>query len=226
MKQWFAKLNQEAKERRNLEKPYLYVKPAKLRKKVADHQKKQREAQKKPARSDYEHSLVKSAQQTRKRVGKGVPQLEKVSKPMPPLIMPNQYDSNEDLMPKQSLILSELDSLEHYFRQSGLNIEDIIAIAGRHTFEKAQIVDQWRARYEPSRSLMNPQHLHELGTQMYAINKLCMEASNRGDNWISVRIRQHHYFRGNDIIYVQFEELHQLCHLDALNKSLVSCFCL
>jgi len=45
-------------------------------------------------------------------------------------------------MPKQSLILSELDSLEHYFRQSGLNIEDIAAIAGCHTFEKAQIVDQ------------------------------------------------------------------------------------
>jgi len=35
---------------------------------------------------------------------------------------------------------------------------------------------------------MNPQHLHELGTQMFAINKWCMEASKRGDNWISVRI--------------------------------------
>jgi len=53
-----------------------------------------------------------------------------------------------------------------------------------------------------------------------------MEASKRGDNWISVRIRQHHYFHGDDLIYVQFEELHQLCHLDALDKSLVSCFCL
>ena len=44
MKQWFAKLNQEAKERRNLEKTYLYVNPEKLRNKVADHQKKKREA--------------------------------------------------------------------------------------------------------------------------------------------------------------------------------------
>jgi len=80
---------------------------------VANHQKKQREAQKKLALSDYERSLVKSTQ-PRKRVGKGVPQLGEVSKPMPPLIVPNQYDSNEDLMPKQSLILSELDSLEYY----------------------------------------------------------------------------------------------------------------
>jgi len=106
-----------------------------------DHQKKQRKAQKKPALSDYERSLVKSAQ-PRKRVGKRVPQLGEVSKPVPPLIVPNQYSSNEDLMPKQSLILSELDLLEHYFGQSGLNIEDITAIAGRHRFEKVEIVDQ------------------------------------------------------------------------------------
>jgi len=71
VKQWFDKLHQEAKERRNLEKPYFYVKPEELRKKVADHQKKQREAQKKPALSDYERSLVKSAQ-PRKSVGKGL----------------------------------------------------------------------------------------------------------------------------------------------------------
>ena len=37
VKQWFAKMNQEAKEKRNLEKPYFYVKPEELRKKVVDH---------------------------------------------------------------------------------------------------------------------------------------------------------------------------------------------
>ena len=117
-------MKQERKEWRNPEKSYFYVKPEELRKKVADQQKKQREAQKKPTLSDYERSFVKSSQ-PRKRVGKGVPQLGKVSKLVPPLIMSNQYGSNKDLMPKKSLILSELDSLEHYFGQSGLNIEDI-----------------------------------------------------------------------------------------------------
>ena len=136
---------------------------------------------------------------------------------MPHLIVPNQYGSNEDLMPKKSLALSELDLLEHYFGQSGLNIEDIAAIIGCQTFEKAKVVDQWRARYEPGRSLFNPHRLHELGKQMFAINKWCIEASKRRDNWISVHIRQHQYFRGNDLIYVPFEELHQLCHLDALD---------
>jgi len=50
--------------------------------------------------------------------------------------VPNQYGSNEDLMPKKSLALSELDSLEHYFGQSGLNMEEIAAIIGCQTFEK------------------------------------------------------------------------------------------
>ena len=183
---------------------------------MADQQKKQWEAQKKPALLNYERSLVKSSQ-PRKRVGKGVPQLGEVSKPVPPLIVPNQYGSNEHLMPKKSLALCEPDSLERYFGQSGLNMEEIAAVIGCQTFEKAEVVDQWRARYEPGKSLFDPQRLHELGTQIFALNKWCIEASKRGENWISV-----HYIHGDDLIYVQFEELHQLCHLDALDKSLVS----
>ena len=83
---------------------------------------------------------------------------------MPPLIVPNQYGSNEDLTPKKSLVLSELDSLERYFGQSGLKMEEIATILGCQTFEKAEVVDQWRVRYEPGRSLFDPQRLHELGT--------------------------------------------------------------
>ena len=43
------------------EKSYFYVKPSELRQKVVDQQKKQHEAQKKPALFDYERSLVKSS---------------------------------------------------------------------------------------------------------------------------------------------------------------------
>jgi len=50
-------------------------------------------------------------------------------------------------------------------------MEEIATIIGCQTFEKAEIVDQWRARYERGRSLFDPQRLHELGTQMFAINK-------------------------------------------------------
>ena len=59
------------------------------------------------------------------------------------------------------------------------------------------------------------------------LNKWYMAACVRkADDYLYVRIRNYHYFRGDDIIYVQFNELHQLCHMDALDKSLMSCLCL
>jgi len=51
--------------------------------------KKAAESSEEASTLDYERSLVKSAQRPRKRVGKGVPQLGKVSKPVPPLIVTN-----------------------------------------------------------------------------------------------------------------------------------------
>jgi hypothetical protein len=119
-----------------------------------------------------------------------------------------------------------MDSLEKYFIENGLLYSMIQNIAARLEFPRAEVVDEWRRNFAPGRSLMNPKHLHVLGTQMFAINNWCMEASKRGVDWISVRIRNHHYFRGDDLILVQMSELHQLCHMDALDKSLISCFCL
>ena len=123
---------------------------------MADQQKKQHEAQKKPALSDYERSLVKSSQ-PRKRVGKEVPQLGEVSKLVPPLIVPNQYGSNEDLMPKKSLAVSELDSLERYFGQSGLNMKEIAAIIGCQTFKKAEVKQFFDKFKEERKKRLNPE---------------------------------------------------------------------
>ena len=69
-------------------------------------------------------------------------------------------------------------------------------------FLRAEVVDEWRRNFAPGRSLMNPKHLHVLETQMFAINNWCMEASKGGVDWISIRIRNHHYFRGDDLILV------------------------
>jgi len=61
---------------------------------------------------------------------------------------------------------------------------------------------------------------------MYLLNQWYMEACKGGHIFLFVRIRNQHYICGNDIIYVEFHELHQLCHLNSLNKSLISCYCL
>jgi hypothetical protein len=81
-------------------------------------------------------------------------------------------------------------------------------------------------KYKQGQSLYNLEKLDELDTQMYMLNHWYMEACKGGHIFISVKIRNQHYFRGNDIIYVEFPELHQLCYLDSLDKSLISCYCL
>jgi hypothetical protein len=53
-----------------------------------------------------------------------------------------------------------------------------------------------------------------------------MEASKEGSNMIYVGIRDEHYFNGVEAIYVEFEELFQLYNQDALDKTIVSCYCL
>ena len=81
-------------------------------------------------------------------------------------------------------------------------------------------------KFERVKSLYNPEALGELGTQMYLLNKWYMAVCEWGETFVSVRVRNQHYFRGDDIIYAEFLELHQLCHLDSLDKSLISCYCL
>ena len=147
---------------------------------------------------------------------------------MSPLIEANQYGSNVGVVQRKSgePTLSEMDSLENYFIESGLPYSMIQNIAAGLEFPRAEVVDGWSRNFSPGRSLMNPKHLHVLDTQMFAINNWCMEACKGGVDWISVQFRNHHYFHGDDLILVQMSKLHQLCHMDALDKSLISCFCL
>ena len=53
-----------------------------------------------------------------------------------------------------------------------------------------------------------------------------MEASKDGTNYIIVGINDEHYFNGDEEIYIDFEELFQLYNQDAIDKSIVSCYCL
>jgi hypothetical protein len=66
----------------------------------------------------------------------------------------------------------------------------------------------------------------KLPTQMYRLNKWCMELTKQGWSMLISKIRQQHYFRGEDEINIEFEEIYQLYHLNDLDKSLISCWCL
>ena len=73
VKSFFEKVRKQREARENPEKPYFYLALDLLRKKVDQ---KKRESQKTRPKSDYDHSLTKSAVQKKTRAGKGVAQLE------------------------------------------------------------------------------------------------------------------------------------------------------
>jgi hypothetical protein len=132
----------------------------------------------------------------------------------PPLVVRNEYGSNLDVLDV------DFEDLARFYEDTGLDLAQVLAKG-----PSALKVDPWKT-FEHGESLYNPEALGELGTQMYLLNKWYMAACERGENFVSARVRNQHYFRGDDVIYVEFLELHQLCHLDSLDKSLISCYCL
>ena len=82
---FFEKVKKQREARENPEKPYFYLPPDLLRKKVDQ---KKRESQKTLPKSDYDRSLTKSFEvvQKKTRAGKGVAQLKQQSQQSVPLL--------------------------------------------------------------------------------------------------------------------------------------------
>ena len=220
---FFQKCKEKQEAKKNPPKPYFYMPRESLRKKVDLKQKELRESRKPARPTDYERTLIKAqeAATSKKKKGKGVAQLGEQSQSLPPLIVPNEYGSNVNILAQMGGQDIDMAQLGDFLKDANINLEDVLA----DSIPKPQ-VDPYRS-YKYGQSLFNPKaSTSEHGTQMYMLNKWYLEACQRKEQWILLRIRQHHYFRGDDIIHVNFEELHQLCHRDALDKSLISCYCL
>ena len=82
-------------------------------------------------------------------------------------------------------------------------------------------VDIFQA-YKYGRSVVNPKSWPSLGTQMFLLNKWYLDACAKKEQWLLARVRPEHYFNGYDLIHIEFNELHQLLHQEALHKSLLS----
>ena len=53
-----------------------------------------------------------------------------------------------------------------------------------------------------------------------------MKAAAEGVNWIYVAYKHEHFGHGNGVVMIEFCELFQLFQQDALDKSIVSAYCL
>jgi len=164
----FGKTKKEIKAKWNPKKPYLFLPKGELRKRVEEHNWKMCKARNPPPKSHYERQLLKAikAHPVKKKARKGVPHLRDTSRPLSLLTVVDQYGSNVGVVQRKSgeLTLSEMNSLENYFIESGLPYSTIENIAVGLEFPRVEVVDELRRNFAPGRSLMNPKHLHVLGT--------------------------------------------------------------
>jgi len=159
--------------------------------------------------SDYDRTILKSDAAKRPK-GKSVPQLGEQMNSCPPLqVFPNvQYDPEIIALYKE-----EAEAV-------GMSVAQYLS---RCDFPTAEVVAY---KYRYGSPLVRPEEIPNLPTRMRKLHKWYLEASQRGQNWIVIGINDEHYFRGTDDINIEFAELFQLYNHDALDKSMISAYCL
>jgi hypothetical protein len=91
-------------------------------------------------------------------------------------------------------------------------------------FKKAEVVVPFR--YEHGKPLIKPEQLPHLSTMMRRLHSWYLETCKDGIDGMAMGIKSEHDFIGVDTIPVEFEEIWQLYNKDALDKTLMNCYCL
>ena len=77
----------------------------------------------------------------------------------------------------------------------------------------------------PGKPLVRPEEVPLLPTKMRTLHDWYLKEVNNGRESLMVKVKAEHYFHEKDV-WVDFPEMFQLFNQDALDKSLVSCYCL
>ena len=79
--------------------------------------------------------------------------------------------------------------------------------------------------YVPGKPLVSTQKLKQMPTNMRKLHEWYMREVKEDRIMIVAKVPVEYFFRAEEI-HVEFSELFQLYNLDALDKSLMSCYCL
>jgi hypothetical protein len=80
-------------------------------------------------------------------------------------------------------------------------------------------------KYVAGEDLVSKERLRELPTQMRNLHQWYSTVIKQGRIMIVANVPREYYFRPEEV-HIEFPELFQLYHLDALDKSILSCYCL
>ena len=80
-------------------------------------------------------------------------------------------------------------------------------------------------RYEYGKPIVKPVH-PPLTTMMRRLHEWYMDTCKSGKDSLMMGIKEEHDLVGTEVLHVQFVELFQLYNQDALDKQLMTCYCL
>ena len=113
-----------------------------------------------------------------------------------------------------------MEAAVRFARECGVTLEHLLSGSdGGYTVADTA----WR--YELGKSLLRPDQLDSLTTFKRQLHTWYVKASKKGLYQLMVKIRHEHFFR-EDSVCIDFEDLFYLYNLDALNKSIISTYCL
>ncbi|KAK1629315.1 hypothetical protein QYE76_003630 [Lolium multiflorum] len=173
--------------------------------------------------SNYDRSIRKSNVSARDRwekskvEGKPVPQLGNQKNSCPPLqVYPDVTACFDPEMVR--LYKDEADAV-------GMSIPEYLSRIDAEFLTSTGDDVQIAYQYKYGQPLVRAEELPNLSTQLRRLHNWYMEKCKDGKNWIMVAITDEHYGR-NDVMNIEFCELFQLFNQDALDKSLLSAYCL
>ena len=86
--------------------------------------------------------------------------------------------------------------------------------------------EEIKRKYARGQPLVKPEEVKNLPTRMYQLHRWYMNITkNSNRESLMVNVKHEHYY-DEKALAIEYPELFQLYNQDALNKSIVSCYCL
>ena len=134
---------------------------------------------------------------------------------IPPLIVPTHASIGAD-----QLVIT--DEHRRQDDELGITIYQLLELELMDTIREEDI----KRKYVCGEPLVKPEEVKKLSTRMYELHEWYMKiAKTTNRESFMVKVKEEHYFNAA-ALYVEFSELFQLFNQDALDKSIVSCYCL
>ena len=154
---------------------------------------------------------------------------EQAAQSIPSLVVPTTRDSTRaQYYCGQTVYVPEVGNVviteEHIMQAEVLkiNVGQLLEIEPMPVLRE----DEIKRKYARSEPLVKPEEVKKLSMRMYQLHEWYMKitkSSNRES--LMVQVEEDHYFN-KKALSVEYSELFQLFNQDALDKSIVSCYCL